>query len=145
MDTSWGVGPCSYFLGLSPGKQPFLALDSITMPDFSLCASSYELFFLCKNPTAANLPEWRFPIKKNLQGHLQISNQFEARQNCSNRKEERGTLVFGLRRRVKSWRNRVLFPLEESTLRVDTELVKAWLWHSFRSGYERFSFPLSTH
>lgn len=64
MDTSWDVGPCSYFPGLSPGKQPFLALDSITMPDFNFCASPYELFFLCKNPTAANLPERRFPIKK---------------------------------------------------------------------------------
>ena len=41
----------------SPGKQPVLAMDYITVSAFSLCASSQELLFLLKNPTAINLPE----------------------------------------------------------------------------------------
>lgn len=46
-----------WILQQSPGKQPLLAMDYITVSAFSLCASSQELLFLFKNPTAINLPE----------------------------------------------------------------------------------------
>lgn len=91
----------------SPGKQPVLAMDYITVCAFSLCASSQELLFLLKNPTAINLPEWRFPVKKKmyiyiyLHSHLQISNQFEATQNCS---EEREVRCSGLLIKGKRWK-----------------------------------------
>ena len=131
----------------SPGKQPVLAMDYITVSAFSLCASSQELLFLLKNPTAINLPECRFPVKKiyiytyicvyiYLHSHLQISNQFEARHNCSERKEKWGALVFWSKGRGESWINQVLFPLEELALCADMEVGKACLWRAFKSEYE---------
>lgn len=76
------------WLAALPGAGPH------TAHDFSFCASFILSLSLFGNPTAANLPGCRCPVKKNLHSHLHISRQCDERQKCSNRTEERGDVVF---------------------------------------------------
>lgn len=91
---AWTSAKSRPLISFLVAEQPFLVLGHITARDFSFCALLILSLSLFGNPTAANLPGCRCPVKKQqLQSHLHISRQCDERQSVQIG-EKRGDVVF---------------------------------------------------